>query len=202
MGTLATVGSSVLASPSPTKLRSMYETATRALLRNEPLRAQSSGSLQAEQGLAKGELAALHAVGLDTKPWPRVASAADPLARTVVDFMALIETSLGTNEAARMLRVDVSRIRQRLRERTLLGFEYEGEWRLPRFQFDRKLVLPGLGEVLGVIDVAANPLEVAEWFLTPNVDLEIDGQAASASPREWLLRGGVPSRVAALAREL
>ncbi len=64
--------------------------------------------------------------------------------KTIVDYMALLETSLSTAEAAAILNVDVSRIRQRIRERTLFGIEYEGEWRLPRFQFERKRCCPGL----------------------------------------------------------
>ncbi len=36
-----------------------------------------------------------------------------------------------------MLDVDVSRVRQRIRQKSLVAFEYEGEWRLPRFQFER-----------------------------------------------------------------
>jgi hypothetical protein len=56
-------------------------------------------------------------MGLSTRPWPPE-QADDPLSQTIVDYVALIETSLSTAEAARMLRVDVSRIRQRLRERS------------------------------------------------------------------------------------
>lgn len=43
---------------------------------------------------------------------------ADPLARTIVDFMALVETSLRTAEVAKMLRVDASRVRQRIRQKS------------------------------------------------------------------------------------
>ena len=198
------IASNAMASPGAARLRAMYEAAARTLLRNAPLRAHGSVSLDPGQALTGGELAALRAVGLTTRPWPREGTEVpeDPLAQSVVDFMALIETGLSTDDAARLLRVDVSRVRQRLRERTLFGVEYEGEWRLPRFQFERKHVLPGLGEVLGAIDADANPLEVAEWFLTPNLDLERKGDESPISPRDWLLRGGAPRPVAELAREL
>jgi hypothetical protein len=112
--------------------------------------------------------------------------------------MALLETSLTTAEAADLLKVDVSRIRQRLRERSLYGIEYDGERRLPRFQFEREQVLPGLREVMAVLPEALNPLDVAEWFLSPNPDLELRGVAA-ISPREWLLRGEPIAAVVALA---
>jgi len=48
---------------------------------------------------------------------------------SIADYMALIETSLTTTQAANYLKIDVSRIRQRLRERSLFGIEYEGERR-------------------------------------------------------------------------
>jgi hypothetical protein len=112
--------------------------------------------------------------------------------------MALLETSFTTSEAADLLQVDVSRIRQRLRERSLFGIEYDGERRLPRFQFERHLVLPGLREVLAALPEALNPVDVAEWFLSPNPDLELG--TAAMSPREWLMRGESVAAVVALAR--
>jgi hypothetical protein len=179
----------------------MFETSAQALLQNRPLRAISAPSVEARAALSKGELAALKSVGLSTEPWA-AGRADDPLSQSVVDYVALIETSLAAAEAARLLRVDVSRIRQRLRERSLLGVEYEGEWRLPRFQFERKHVLPGLATVLAALPVDANALEIAEWFLSPNPDLEVEGQQAPLSPRSWLLRGLPAERVAQLGRLL
>jgi hypothetical protein len=190
-----------LAAPSAAKLRSMFATSAEALLANRPLRATSSPSTQPGSALSKGELAALAAVGLSTRPWPPE-QADDPLSQTIVDYVALIETSLSTAEAARMLQVDVSRIRQRLRERSLFGVEYEGEWRLPKFQFERRTVLPGLAAVLASLPAEMNALEVAEWFLSANPDLETEGLDQPLSPREWLLRGLPPARVAELARHL
>jgi hypothetical protein len=45
-----------------------------------------------------------------------------------------------------------------------------------------------------------SPLDVAEWFLSPNPDLEIEAQDAPLSPREWLLTGRAVETVVALAR--
>lgn len=190
-----------VAAPPAAKLRSMFQSSASALLQNRPLRSASSAAVQPGAALSKGELAALEAVGLSARPWPPE-RAGDPLAQSVVDFMALIETSLTAAATARALRVDVSRVRQRLRERSLFGVEYEGEWRLPRFQFERQRVLPGLAEVVAALPAEANALEVAEWFLSPNPDLEIEEGEAPLSPREWLLRGRSPQRVAELARQL
>jgi hypothetical protein len=174
----------------------LYAEARRRLLQNEPLIDQHSGATAAEK-LTVGEVAALDSVGLSTAPFLGGA-AEDPLTRSIADYMALLETSYTTSEAAKYLKVDVSRIRQRLRERTLMGIEYDGERRLPRFQFERRQVLPGLREVMAALPEGLNPLDVAQWFLAPNPDLEVG--AENLSPREWLLRGKPVDAVAALAR--
>lgn len=115
--------------------------------------------------------------------------------------MALLEESLSAADAAKLLRVDVSRIRQRLRERSLFGIEYEGSWRLPRFQFERRLVIPGLAQVLKELPPDLFPLDVVDWFLLPEPDLQLEGDAAPQSPREWLISGRPVDAVAALARD-
>jgi hypothetical protein len=189
------------AEPAVEELQRMYRASARALLRNRPLRGESTDAVRPGAALSKSELDALHGVGLDTEPWP-ADRPDDPLARSIVDFVALLETSLTAARAARLLDVDVSRIRQRLRSRSLFGVEHEGEWRLPRFQFERRKVLPGLARVLAALPADANALDVADWFVSPNPDLEPEGEPAPLSPREWLLRGLSPDRVAALAREI
>ena len=192
---------SLLPTPPAARLRSMFEVSRHALLENRPLRATSSPAVQANVALSNGELRALAGVGLSTQPWP-AERADDPLSQSIVDYMALIETSLTAAESARLLGVDVSRIRQRLRQRSLFGVDYEGEWRLPRFQFERRKALPGLGEVLAALPTELHALEAAEWFLSPNPDLQLDEQALPLSPRDWLLRGLPQARVAGLARHL
>ncbi len=174
----------------------LYEQARRRLLQNEPLLDQSSGQ-SASGELTAGEAEALDSVGLSLVPFVGGA-APDPLMQSIADYMALLETSYTTSEAAKHLKVDVSRIRQRLRERSLVGIDYDGERRLPRFQFERRQVLPGLREVLAGLPEGLNPLDVAQWFLAPNADLEEGDQ--SVSPRDWLLRGKPVDVVAALAR--
>jgi hypothetical protein len=125
----------------------------------------------------------------------------DPLIQSEAQYMALLEESLSAADAAKLLRVDVSRIRQRLRERSLFGIEYEGSWRLPRFQFERRLVIPGLAQVLKELPPDLFPLDVVDWFLLPEPDLQLEGDAAPQSPREWLISGRPVDAVAALARD-
>jgi len=91
----------------------LYEEARRRLLKNEPLRGESGES--AARALSAGELDALRAVGLTTAPFDE-GSARDPLTRSITDYMALLETSYSTSQAAKYLKVDASRVRQRLRE--------------------------------------------------------------------------------------
>ena len=176
----------------------LYEQARRLLLRNEPLLGQSSGRA-VEGRLTVGEIAALESVGLSTVPFAGK-GAEDPLVRSIADYMALLETSYTTGAAAKYLKVDVSRIRQRLRERTLIGVDYDGERRLPRFQFERHQVLPGLREVIAALPEGLNPLDVAQWFLASNPDLEVGER--TLSPRDWLVQGKPVGAVVELARGL
>lgn len=182
-------------------VRKLFRASARALMANRPLREVAAPASEPTAVLSEAELEALEQVGLSTKPWTADA-ARDPLAKTIVDYMALLETSLSTSEAAAILNVDVSRIRQRIRERTLFGIEYEGQWRLPRFQFERTKVLPGLAEVLSALPSEINSLDVVTWFLRPNVDLEVNEEGVPVSPRTWLLLGRSPRTIAQLARHL
>jgi hypothetical protein len=176
----------------------LYEEARRRLLKNEPLRGES-GQGGAAEDLSVGELDALTAVGLSVIPWKR-GDGPDPLTQSITDYMALLETSYSTSQAARYLKVDASRVRQRLRENSLFGIDYDGEKRLPRFQFERAKVIPGMREVLAALPEGLNPLDVAEWFLSPNPDLEVEDDENPLSPRDWLLSGAPVEAVAALAR--
>jgi hypothetical protein len=177
----------------------LYAEARRRLLKNAPLRGESAEGGQSAESLSVGELAALELVGLSTAPFEKL-GVKDPLMQSIGDYMALLETSYSTSEAAKYLKVDASRIRQRLREHSLFGIDYDGEKRLPRFQFERQQVIPGLREVIAALPKGLSPLDVAEWFLSPNPDLEDAGQEKPLSPRDWLLRGAPVGTVVALAR--
>ena len=177
----------------------LYERARQHLLKNEPLRARSSEVMSIPRALSDTEIDTLRSVGLSTERWKR-AGRTDPLAQSIADYIALLDTSLTTRQAAKYLKVGASRIRQRLRERSLYGIEYDGEKRLPRFQFGRRKVIPGLAEILMELPARLGPLDVAEWFLSPNPDLEFEDRPAPISPREWLLSGRPVEAVVALAR--
>src|SRR5215469_3816824 len=92
----------------------LYEEARRQLLENEPLRARSSEGTSIPHALSMTEIDALRSVGLSTERW-KTGERTDPLAQSIADYMALLDTSLTTSQAAKYLKVDPSRIRQRVR---------------------------------------------------------------------------------------
>lgn len=147
------------------------------------------------------ETEALRSVGA-LKDQVSVRADNDPLIKSQAQYMALLEDSLSAAEASKLLRVDVSRVRQRLRERSLFGIEYEGSWRLPRFQFERRLVIPGLAKILKSLPADLFPLDTVDWFVLPDPDLQLDSDSAPLSPREWLLSGRPVEAVVTLARDL
>jgi len=156
-----------------------------------------------EQELPTGELDLLRGAGFSFKR--EFLGSDDPVLRGALEFSALIASALSSKQAAKLLGVDASRIRQRLtgRRPTLYGVKWRGEWLLPRFQFAGKAEVPGLVEVVPQLDSSLNPVEVARWFLSPNPDLFVESDnGEAASPREWLLAGHSPMEVARLAEDL
>src|SRR5882757_1939365 len=184
-------------------LAKWYAAARAALARNRPLTTAaaptSAGSRASD--LSAAEAAALRSVGA-FKDETSIQVDNDPLIRSQAQYMALLEESLSAAEAAKLLHVDVSRVRQRLRERSLFGIEHEGSWRLPRFQFERRLVIPGLAQILKALPPDLFPLDVVDWFLLPDSDLQLDSDTAPLSPREWLLSGRPIDAVVTLASDL
>ena len=178
-----------------------YTAARSALARNRPLTTASAANHPSTIDLSAAEMEALRSVGA-LKNEASVEAENDPLIQSQAQYMALLEESLSAAEVAKLLRVDVSRVRQRLRERSLFGIEYEGSWRLPRFQFERRLVIPGLAQVLKSLPADLFPLDIVDWFALPDPELQLDKDAAPASPREWLLSGRPIEAVVTLARDV
>ncbi|WP_096787684.1 hypothetical protein [Rhodobacter sp. CZR27] len=146
--------------------------------------------------LSVAERAALASVGVaaggEADPQPALALAAR--------HAVLAETALPLAQAADRLGVDPSRLRQRLRERTILGIRRGDErgWRIPGFQFTPEGELPGLRGVLRAIRPDAAPVIVAAFFTTPQADLE-DAEGQSLTPAAWLAAGHDPGPVRDLA---
>jgi hypothetical protein len=125
-----------------------------------------------------------------------------PLIQTAADYAALLATALSVPDLARRLGVDQSRVRQRIGRHSLVAIKDGAAWRLPLYQVDDagQRLVPGLPSVAPrLADV--HPVVAARWFTLPHPDLEAeDGQPIS--PRAWLLSGGDPAVIGALADEL
>jgi hypothetical protein len=141
---------------------------------------------------------ALTGAGLDLSP--RTGEDADARARTVAAQTVLAESAMTAGEAAKTLGIDPSRVRHKLAAGRLSGWKAETGWRLPAWQFTGGGVLPGLAAVLAAVPGDQPPLVLAAFMTTPQDDLVLDGRPAT--PRQWLLAGGPPDPVAALASTL
>ncbi|OLT43979.1 hypothetical protein BJF85_20745 [Saccharomonospora sp. CUA-673] len=124
----------------------------------------------------------------------------DPRVAAVATQAVFADSALTVTEAARRLGVDDSRIRHRLKQHRLTGWKGHGGWRLPAWQFTADGVVPGLDVVLRAAPEDQPALVVAGFMTTPQDDLLIHD--TPATPRNWLLAGGDPTRVAELAATL
>ncbi len=131
---------------------------------------------------------------------PVQASKLGPVAGLAVAHAALVAHSLPVAEVAKRLRVDTSRVRQRIYARSLYAFKHRGAWLVPAFQLRRRKLVPGLDAVVAALAPTLHPVAVSRWFTTPIADLVIgDG---GVSPIDWLVAGGSPEPVAALAEAI
>ena len=156
--------------------------------------AESSGlTVEEERVLASG--------GLDTSPLR--AGEEEPLTETALEYARLLQSSLSVEQAAKLLSVNPSRVRQRLtgHPRTLYGIKEGKAWRVPRFQFAGRKAVPGVAAVIGALPPDLHPVAVRRWLTTPHPDLRINADEARAvAPLEWLRTGRAPEVVADLAR--
>ncbi|MDP9437640.1 MAG: helix-turn-helix domain-containing protein [Actinomycetota bacterium] len=151
--------------------------------------------------LSAGEAEALREGGLDLSP--PSPDDPDPLAATAAKYAALLASSLTTAEAAGLLGVSEGRVRQRLKEGTLYGVKAGRENRLPAFQFAGAGEVPGMNRVVRALRPGAHPVGVLNFFASPSPDLYPDErEERPLSPRDWLLSGGDPGALVALAEEL
>ncbi len=119
------------------------------------------------------------------------------LGRTAIRWANLLMNSVGAAEAARMIGVQESRVRQRLANRTLYGFKHEDTWRVPRFQFYDNRLVPGVAAVFPHLSDTITPVAVETWFTIPTMELVLEDQPMS--PRDWLVAGSDPAVVGRLA---
>lgn len=120
--------------------------------------------------------------------------------RARVEF-DLLRRSYTVADLAAKWGVDGSRIRHRVRNGLLYGLRVGRSLRLPEWQFDGQLrPIPGLPHVLEALPADLHPREVEGFMTTPQDALRLHGE--KTTPRDWLLAGGSPATVAALAADL
>jgi hypothetical protein len=126
---------------------------------------------------------------------------ASALAQAAAEYAVLLAASLPPAEIARRIGVDESRVRQRINQHTLYAVRAGRGWRVPVFQLDATGhgVLPGLERIVPHLH-DADLVEVARWFLSPQVDLE-GPDDIPLSPRDWLVGGHDPRVAARVAEE-
>jgi hypothetical protein len=144
----------------------------------------------------------LSALGVSLEPFE---GEDDPLATSIAAYTDLLASSLTTAEAAALMGVGNSRVRQLLGGECprLYGIKKDrrGSWRLPRFQFDEQGLIPGIDQVLPELPRDLHPLEVVSWFRSPSPDL-ITGDGARHSPLQWLRAGHPVEAVVDIAKKL
>ena len=149
---------------------------------------------------SEAEAQALQAGGMDLSP--ARAEEPDVLAQTAARHAAMLATALTTSEAADLLAVGESRVRQRLAEGSLYGVKVGREHRLPAFQFEAGEEVPGIARVLTRVDRSVHPVALLNWFSMPDPDLYLEGEDTPFSPRQWLISGGSPEPLIVLAADL
>ena len=178
-----------------------FAAARAALSGNCPLTATATAIPERASHDLTAEEVVFHSAGaLEDDTPSRVRN--DPLIKSQAQYMTLLEESLSAAQAAKLLGVDVSRVRQRLRDRSLFGVEHDSTWRLPRFQFERRRVIPGLARVLKALPEGLLPLDLVDWFVSPDAGLQLESEVVALSPREWLVSGRPVEAVLAAVSEL
>lgn len=161
---------------------------------------RQQATLDPVRALSAEEQKVLGAVGM--MPNRRTRADAEAARQEALNvFFHVYQSALSTAEAARRLGKDPSRIRQRVREGSLLALVANGEMRLPELQFHENAEIPGLGQVLRTLPKGIDTLEALSWLATPTPDLP-GAQGEPSSPREYLLRSGDVAAVAAIAEGL
>lgn len=127
----------------------------------------------------------------------------DPIFRPVAAHALLVTTAVPLRAAAKHLGVGPSRLRQRLRDRSLIGVRLSDRrsWGIPSFQLTDHGELPGLRTVIRALRPDIRPVQVFAFFTTAQADL-LDEKDKPMTPRDWLLSGGDPEPVAELAQYL
>ena len=156
-----------------------------------------------QRTLTNEEESVLRSGGFDTSPLH--ADEAYPIVKTEAEYRTLLRNSLSVSQAARLLGVNSSRVRQRLLSDppTLYGIKQGKSWCVPRFQFSGRKAIPGLATVVAALPPDLPPVTAYRWLTERHPDLYLDSEEnQGVSPLNWLRMGRAPKVVADLARDL
>jgi len=145
--------------------------------------------------LGQAQQATLKKLGASLQPLR--ADELGPIAGLAAAHAEVVSQSTSVSTLAKRLRVDPSRVRQRIYARSLYAFKHRGGWLVPNFQLESHRVIPGVEGVVWKLSPTLHPVAVTRWFTTPNSDLILENEAVS--PIAWLSSGGPPEGVAAMA---
>lgn len=114
-----------------------------------------------------------------------------PAVRGMSRHALMVASAVPIASAAQRMGVDPSRLRQRIKEGTLLAVRRpRGRgWLIPAFQLTEDGEVPHLARVLAAAQRHLSPLTVACAFEIPDEELD------DMSPRDWLVSGGDPAPV-------
>ncbi len=152
--------------------------------------------------LPAAEVEALTEVGIDLAGRPGDPAGVGQLALTQARVGRFRDDALTVAEAAARVGLSTSRIRQLIGAGDLIAIPGQDGHLLPDWQFLGDAFVPALS-TLGTAAGSAStvhPLALARFMTRPDVDLVVDGRPMT--PVQWLVAGGDPDRVAALAAPL
>ena len=162
-------------------------------------------SIPSAASLSTEEVEALRSVGargLDARPDELDRMNRANLLAVTAEYARMVATADTARGVAERLDVSLSRVRQRVAERSLHAIDGPSGRVFPRFQFGPVGPLPGLERVLTAIRPGAHPIVVERFFVHPTLDLESDVVDGPLCPRDWLLSGNPVEPVVELAGAL
>lgn len=154
-----------------------------------------------DPSLTAGELAFLGAHGGDAAKdavahWDPAAERHRRTRTLAGSVQHVFAQTLSAAEVAELTGKSRSQITRDLNAHKLYGLGVGRHWRIPRWQFTERAVLPGLDVVVPAIPEHLHP-SVVEGFMTTDQD-ELEGR----TPIDYLSTGGSPAVVAAMVAEL
>lgn len=181
----------------------LERTAARYGLAAEALLASLEGSAvdltDESAGIPEAELQALREAGVSLEGSSADPSGAAQVARGLARFQNFRDESLTAAEAAGVLNVSDSRVRQLIASGEVVTIPNSDGRLLPAWQFAGGRLVPGLPDLIASVN-DVHPLTLASFMTMPDVDLEVEGR--QVSPVQWLLGGGDVHKVTDLASGL